>query len=171
MDWIIDPVIDDSFNISNNNPLAGSSYIKLWKELDYPPKKLINNQNTDNNECFEWFLVRYLHPADYNLRIIREVDKLYGNKLDLKDIKFPVKVKDISKNEGKNSISISFFGYKNEKGYPISRSKKCCEEKYADLLFIGEEGKTQYFWSIYKSISVVIFYKLLEKQINLKFLI
>ena len=98
------------------------------KRIRLSQKKLINDQNTDNNECFEWFLVRYLHPADYNLRIIREVDKLYGNKLDLKDIKFPVKVKDISKNERKTSISISFFGYKNEKGYPINGSKKCYEE-------------------------------------------
>ena len=143
------------------------------KRIRLSPKKLINNQNTDNNEFFKWCSVRYLHPADYNLRIIRKVDKLYGNKLDLKDIKFPVKGKDISKNERKNSISISFFGYKNEEGYPINESKrkKRCEKKYVDLLLIGEAGKTQYFWNIYKSISVVIFYKLLEKQINLKFLI
>ena len=112
---IIDPVIDDSFNISNNNPLAGSSYIKLWKELDYPPKKLINNQNTDNNECFEWFLVRYLHPADYNLRIIREVDKLYGNKLDLKDIKFPVKLKTLAKMKEKIPLALAFLVIKMKK--------------------------------------------------------
>ena len=31
-DWIIDSVIDHTINISKNNPLAGSSYIKLPKE-------------------------------------------------------------------------------------------------------------------------------------------
>ena len=95
MNWIIDPVIDDNFSISSNNPLAGSSYIKLPKESDHPKKRLINKQNIDNIECFKWCLVRYLHPADYNLVRIRKVDKLHGNKLGLKDIKFPVKVKDI----------------------------------------------------------------------------
>ena len=31
--WIIDSVIDHTINISKYNPLAGSSYIKLPKEL------------------------------------------------------------------------------------------------------------------------------------------
>ena len=34
--WIIDSVIDDTISISNYNRLAGSSYIKLPKELDHP---------------------------------------------------------------------------------------------------------------------------------------
>ena len=37
--WIIDSVIDHSINISKYNPLAGSSYIKLPKELDHPRKR------------------------------------------------------------------------------------------------------------------------------------
>ena len=36
--WIIDSVIDHNINISKYNPLAGSSYIKLPKELDHPRK-------------------------------------------------------------------------------------------------------------------------------------
>ena len=57
--WI-DSVIDHTISISKYNPLAGSSYIKLPKELDHPRKGLINVQNTDDNECFKWCLVRYL---------------------------------------------------------------------------------------------------------------
>ena len=40
--WIIDSVIDYSINISKYNPVAGTSYNKLPKELDYPQKDLIN---------------------------------------------------------------------------------------------------------------------------------
>ena len=40
--WINDSVIDCTFSISKNNPLAGSSYIKLPKELDHQRKGLIN---------------------------------------------------------------------------------------------------------------------------------
>ena len=48
-DWIIDSVIDHTISISKYNPLAGSSYIKLRKELDHPRKGLINIQNTNEN--------------------------------------------------------------------------------------------------------------------------
>ena len=40
-------------SISKYNPLAGSSYIKLPKELDHPRKALINVQNTDYNDWFK----------------------------------------------------------------------------------------------------------------------
>ena len=73
--WIIDSVIDHTISISKYNPLAGSSYIKLPKELDHPRKELINIQNTDDNECFTCCLVRYLNPADHNLARIKKVDK------------------------------------------------------------------------------------------------
>ena len=60
--------------------------------------------------------------------------------LDFKDIKFPVKIRDIHKIEKKNSISISVCGNENKEKHPIYVSKKCCEEKHVDLLLIGKEG-------------------------------
>ena len=48
--WITDSVINHTFNISKYNPLAGSSYIKLPKKLDYPGKGLFNVQNFDDKE-------------------------------------------------------------------------------------------------------------------------
>ena len=36
--WIIDSFIDHIINISSYNPLAGSSYIKLLKELNHTIK-------------------------------------------------------------------------------------------------------------------------------------
>ena len=65
-DWIIDSVIDHSFDISNYNHLPGSSYIKLPKELDYQNNSLINIQNIKDNECFKWYLFRYFNPEDCN---------------------------------------------------------------------------------------------------------
>ena len=56
--WIIDSVIDHTISISKYNPVAGSSYIKLPKELVSPRKRWINIQNTDDNECFKWSIVR-----------------------------------------------------------------------------------------------------------------
>ena len=90
-EWIIVSVIDHAIDISKCNPLAGSSYIKLPKELDHPRKGLINIQNTDENECFTWLLVRYLNPIDHNPRMIRKSDKGFGKILHFKDIIFQVK--------------------------------------------------------------------------------
>ena len=64
--WIIDSVIDHIISISKYNPLAGSSYIKLTKELNHPRKGLINIQNIDDNECFQWSIVRYLNHANHH---------------------------------------------------------------------------------------------------------
>ena len=43
--WINILVIDHAISISKYNPSAGSSYIKLLKEIDHPRKVLINIQN------------------------------------------------------------------------------------------------------------------------------
>ena len=40
--WIIASVITHNVNISKYNPLAGTSYIRLSKELDHPRKGMIN---------------------------------------------------------------------------------------------------------------------------------
>ena len=93
---------------------------------------MINIQNTDDNECFKWCLVRYLNPADHHLARITKADKDFATTLDFKDINFPVKIRDIHKIEKKNSIGISVFDFENEEKYPIYVSK-CCEEKHVDL--------------------------------------
>ena len=51
--WITDSIIEYNTNISQYNPLAGSSYIRLLKELDHSRTGLINIQNVDGNECFK----------------------------------------------------------------------------------------------------------------------
>ena len=98
--------------------------------------------------------------------------------MDFKDIKFPVKVKDNHKIERKNSIGISVFGYENKKKYPIYVSKKCCEDKYVDLLLVEERGKNyhvlikdfnrfMYDYTSYiveENIFAVIVYKILEQK-------
>ena len=111
--WIIDSVTGHTNIISKYNPLDGSSYIKLPKDLDNPRKRLINIQNTDDNECFQ-MLVRYFNPADHNPRRTTKSDKYFAKRLAFKEIKFPVKIRDIHKIEKKNFISISVFSDENK---------------------------------------------------------
>ena len=121
--------------------MTGSSYIKLLKELNHPRKELINIQNIDDNECFKWTIVRYLNPTNHHPARITRADKDFAKMFDFKNIKFPVKIRDIHKIKKKNSIGISVFDYENKEKHPIYISKKCCDEKHVDLLLIGDEGK------------------------------
>ena len=50
------------------------------------------------------YIIRYLNPVDRNLESTTKVDKEFYKKLDFKDLKFPVKIRDIHKLKG-NSIS------------------------------------------------------------------
>ena len=52
--------------------------------------------------------------ADHHPARIAKADKYFAKKLDLKDIKFPLKVRDIHKIEIKNSINIGIFGYNDK---------------------------------------------------------
>ena len=133
--WIIDSVIDHNMSILKYNPLAGSSYIKLPKELDHPRKGLINIQNTDANKCFKWCLVRYLNPADHNPRRITKTDEYFAKRLDFKE---RIRKKEFHR--------YSIFGYENKEKYPIYVLKNCCEEKHVGLLLIGEGEKTLCFY-------------------------
>ena len=72
-------------------------------------------------------MVAYLHPADQHSAKITKSDKDFVKKFVFKDIKFPVKNRDIHKIEKKNYSGISDFGYKNKVKYPIYVSKKYCE--------------------------------------------
>ena len=85
---------------------------------------MINIQNNYNNECFKWSLVRYLYPEDHHPARITKADKDFARVLYLKDIRFPVKIRDIYKIEKTNSIAVSVFGYENKEKYPIHVSKK-----------------------------------------------
>ena len=100
-----------SISISKYNALNVSSYIQLPKELNHPRKILVNIENIDDNGYFKWYLVRYLHPVNYNLKRIIKADNDFAKKLGFKEIKFPVKVRDIHKIQRKNSICPSVFGY------------------------------------------------------------
>ena len=93
-DWVIDSVIDHNINIWKYNPLAGSSYTKLPKELDHPIKGLINILNIDK-DCFKWRFVRYVHSADHHSARITKAEEDFAKKINFKDTKLTVKVKEI----------------------------------------------------------------------------
>ena len=59
--WIIRSTDGHYINVVAYQPLNGSSYIELPKELRNSKKGLINIKNK-GDECFRWCHVRYLNP-------------------------------------------------------------------------------------------------------------
>ena len=76
------------------------------------------------------------------IKKIPNADKDFPKKLDFKDIKCPVKVRDIHKIKKKNSIGIIIFSYEIRKNIQSIYQKN--KEKHVALLIIGEEGKRHY---------------------------
>ena len=86
-----------------------------------------------------------LNPANHYPARITKADKEFGKRLDFKDKKCPVKIRDIHKIlKEKHFINISAFGYENKEKYLIYLSKKCFEDKHIDLLLIGKRQKNHY---------------------------
>ena len=128
------------------------SFGKSSKELDHPRKKLINIQNIDDNECFKWCLVRYLNPVDHNPKRMTKADQEFGKKLDFKNIKFPVKIRDIHKIEKRIPSALVLFGHKNKEKHPIYVPKKCYEKKHVDLQEKIEKDRRRKRRKIYKKL-------------------
>ena len=61
--WTIEYIDGEYINISNYNPLSGSTNIELPDKLKHPKKGLINIKN-DDNKCFLWCHVRHLNPLN-----------------------------------------------------------------------------------------------------------
>ena len=118
-----DSAIYQTISISKYNPLAGSSYIKLPKELSHPQKGLINIKKNNDSECFKWCLVRYLNPEDHRQTRLTKADKDFDKTIGFKEINVPVRIKDLHKIEKKNSIGIGVFDYENKGKYLIYISK------------------------------------------------
>ena len=108
-------------------------------------------RNSDN-KCFLWSVLRYLHPREKNDCRLSDIKK-YENKLNTKGIKFPVKIKDISKFESLNPDlpGINVFSVNdNKKFYPLRMANKDPEETI-DLFYYEKEGK--YHYSLIKNFS------------------
>ena len=119
--WTIEKVGGIYINAANYEPLSGSSYIPLLKELNNSMKGLINLKNKDH-KCFMWCHVRLIIPQDKNAERINKRDKIAVN-LNYSDIVFPLDINDYEKIEDRFQMQVNVFGYEN-KVYPLYISKK-----------------------------------------------
>ena len=100
--WYFKEVIRLEIHIVEYKPMRGGSYIPLPKFIQ-KTNAIINIKNEDD-KCFLWSVLRYLHPKEIHGERLTDLKK-YENDLNFKGIDFPVKVKDITKFENKILVS------------------------------------------------------------------
>ena len=114
-------------------------------------KAIINIQNKDN-KCFLWSILRYLHPVQMNKVRLTDLKK-YENDLNFKEIKFPVRLKGITKFENQNPDlpGINVFSINdNNKVYPLRINQKDCQKSLH--LFLFSDGEKHHY-SLVKNFS------------------
>ena len=139
--WIVDKIEGLYINISNYDPLVGSSYILLPPELNNPMKGLINIKNKDT-ECFKWCHTRFINPTNSHPERINKQDKKIASTLDYRGINFPMKARDYEIIEERFNINVNVFGYEN-RVFPLYVSKKS-NEQVLNVLLISNEEKSHY---------------------------
>ena len=141
--WNVESVESQYINISTYRPLTGSSYIDLHIELKSPRKGLINIKNKDQ-KCFLWYHVRHINPSKEHPERILKIDKKIAEKLNYKEIEFPVQGKHFNEIEVRNNISIKVFGCENGLVFPIYISDQKFEDSMDLLLLIDDKSHYVY---------------------------
>ena len=141
--WYFKEIVHLEIHTVDFTPMRGSSYIPLPDWIMHK-KALLNVKNKDN-KCFLWCVLRYLHPKGKNAELLTDL-KQKENSLNTKGIKFPVRVKDISKFESLNPDipGINVFSVnENKKFYPLRMAQRD-SQKTIDLFLYEEDGKYHY---------------------------
>ena len=148
--WYFKEIVHLEIHTVDFKPMGGSAHIPLPDRI--MRKKAIVNIRNNDNKCFLWCVLRYLHPSDKNDFRITDL-KQYENSLNTKGIKYPIKVKDISKFEKLNpdipGINV-FSANENKKFYPLRMANRNPQETI-DLFLYEEDGK--YHYSLIKHFS------------------
>ena len=120
-------------------PLQGNSFIETPARLKFN-KSIVNIENKDN-KCIVWSLLAHFYPVRQNRRRVKNY-KHNENKLNLRNVRFPTPLTDISKIERQNDLSIHVFEW-NGKVYPLRLSKEI-KTKHINLLFLKNSSGHHY---------------------------
>ena len=101
------------------DPLRSFSYLPLPKELK-AKQGCLNIQNNDE-KCFLCSILALLHPVQRrNHQFSVSKCQEYERELNMSGIKYPVDIKDISKFEHQDNISVSVYGYEDKKNLSVT---------------------------------------------------
>ena len=153
--WVFVEVENLTLHTDIWDPLKGSSYIDLPKELKN--KNAIINMKNEDNKCFLWCVLRALNPTNNHAERIDKDLKSKEHTLNMEGITYPVELKSINRFERQNpDISISVLGYsKEDKVYPLKISKINKNCKHQIVLLLIKDGENSHYCYV-KNISALL---------------
>ncbi|KYN09355.1 hypothetical protein ALC57_18531 [Trachymyrmex cornetzi] len=142
--WALSRISNLIVNVNKFNPMHAGCWVELPREIML--KKAVINVRSMDNACFAWSVVAALYPAEKN--VYRKSSYLdYTTVLKLEGIEFPVTLKQITKFEFLNDISINVFtkrerGGKNDGNEIVPlRLTKEKKEKHVNLLYLQDSRR------------------------------
>ena len=151
--WYFKKVISFEIHTVDYKPIKGSSFISL--PVFIKRKNAIINIKNEDDKCFLWSVLRYLHPKQCHGERVADLRE-YENDLNFKGINFPVKVKDITKFENQNPDlpGINVFSInENNKIYPLRLNEKDTQKTIDLFLFSVDENQ---HYSLIKNFSRLV---------------
>ena len=125
--WALSRILNLTINMNKLNSMRAGCYFEVPREIIL--NKAVINVRTTDNACFAWSVVAALYPAERNAD--RESSyPHYTTVLILAGIEFLMTLKDISKFERLNAVSINVYGIENKQVLPLRLTSE------------GQEGET-----------------------------
>ena len=109
-------------------------------------KACLNIQNDDQN-CFLYCVLASLHPVSRSnnpQRVNHYTPFLREEELDIGNISMPMKIKDITKFETLNDISVNVFGYEEDTVISMRVTEKKDARHHVNVLYFNEGRKSHY---------------------------
>ena len=141
--WVFENIESFDINIDPFEPLSGSSYISLPKNLE-DKKAIINVRNENDHECFKWAITSAIYQREKDPQRLDKKMRNNSQNFNWDGIDFPVSIKQIDEFERQNNYAINVFGYEDSKVYPLRLSKK--DSQVVDLLLITADPTNHYCW-------------------------
>ena len=143
--FVLNGIVNVILEIYKINDIQASSWVELPEK--YKNNKSIINIKNDDQFCFLWCILAHICPVeDHKLRTSSY--SMHFNKLKLKGLEFPMKVKDIPKFENLNNLNVNVFELTNSVRSsaltPIHISKNYLHPQIDLLLF------ENHYWLITK---------------------
>ena len=139
--FVFDEVLFTNVDFHQLNLTRGSSYLPLPDWL--AKKKAIMNPKNEDKECFKWAVIAASRWEEINNNPQR-ISKLkrFEKDFDWSGIGFPVSVKDISKFEFRNQISINLLAIEGKQIYICKKGGN--HKRIINLMIISENNRKHY---------------------------
>ena len=144
--FVFEEIIKTNIRLSRTNLLRASSYFPH----DLGRRTCILNIQNNDQKCFTWSILAKIFPPQQSNHTTRVSNYTpYEYQLNMNNIEYPVKIKDISKFETQNpKISINVFALEKSDNpktlYPLYRTNYNGRDYEIDLLYLEKDGNTHY---------------------------